>query len=82
MTKKTLESLVSDAGYSYRGLAKELETSHGMLIAYGKGEKVPRLDTAIAIAAKLGVSLKTLAASIGQDISEIPDDCDRTDETN
>lgn len=82
MTRKTLKDLLDAAGYSYRGLAKEIDTSHGMLIAYGNGSRVPRLDTSIAIAEKLNVSLKTFAASLGQDVSRIPDDCDRLEDNN
>jgi transcriptional regulator with XRE-family HTH domain len=74
MTRKTLKDLLHDAGYTYRGLAKELGIGHNVLIAYGKGHTVPRLDSAISLALKLKVSLKTLAESIGQDTTGIPND--------
>jgi transcriptional regulator with XRE-family HTH domain len=76
MTEKNLKDLLDEAGYSYRGLARELEIGHNVLISYGKGATIPRLDSAIALASKLNVSLKTLSAALGQDVSRIPDDCD------
>jgi transcriptional regulator with XRE-family HTH domain len=82
MTTKTLKTLLEEAGYTYRGLAKEVHTSHGMLIAYGNGSRVPRLDTSICIAAKLKVSLKTFAASLGQDVSLLPDDGKEANDNN
>jgi transcriptional regulator with XRE-family HTH domain len=82
MTEKNLKDLLDEAGYSHRGLAKELGIGHGVLLSYGKGETIPRLDSAIALAAKLNVSLKTLSAALGQDVSKIPDDGDRVSEGN
>lgn len=75
MTNKTLKDLVKDAGYTYRVLAKEIQTTPDAIVAWGNGSRVPRFDNAIAIAAKLGVSLKTLGLALGHDVSGVPNDC-------
>lgn len=74
MSEKTLKELIAEAGYTYRDLAEKLGTGHDAIVAWGKGTRVPRLDNAIALAAELGVSLKTLSAALGQDVSRLPDD--------
>jgi DNA-binding XRE family transcriptional regulator len=82
MTKKTLKDLVKEAGYTYRGLAEEIDTTPDAIVAWGNRSRVPRFDNAIALAAKLGVSLKTLGLALGHDVSCVPDDCENATEGN
>ena len=82
MTIKTLKQLIEDSHLTYRELAARVGTRHDMIVRWTKPNADLKVSNYIKLAKALNVSLKTLAASIGQDISEIPDDCDRTDETN
>lgn len=82
MTNKTLKQYIKDAGYSYRSLAEDIETTPDAIVAWGNGSRVPRFDKAIALASKLGISLKQLGSALGHDVSAIPDDCDRHEDNN
>ncbi|MGL5876397.1 MAG: helix-turn-helix domain-containing protein [Xenococcaceae cyanobacterium] len=70
----TLKTLIEGAGYTQKGFAKELGLSLSTVTFYIAGEKLPRIDRFMEMARKLKVSPKTLARSIGVDISGIPDD--------
>jgi HTH-type transcriptional regulator, cell division transcriptional repressor len=72
----TLEALRKKAKYSQRSLAAKLGTTHDVIVHWEKGRNIPRFDNAIALACVLGVSLKTLAESMGFDVSLLPDECE------
>ncbi len=76
-TKKdtdTLKSLIESAGYTQKSFAKALNLSLSIVTYYIAGEKLPRVDRFFDMASKLNVSPKTLAKSMGIDVSEVPDD--------
>ena len=79
---KTLKQIIIDSGLTHKQLADILGVKSPRISELMRPGQDLRMSTSIKLAKALNVSLKTLAASIGQDISEIPDDCDRTDETN
>lgn len=70
----TLKTLRESAGYTQERLAVEMELSRTTIGLYESGAKLPRVDNFLALAKKLGVSLKTLAKAMNLDISGIPDD--------
>lgn len=70
----TLKSLIESAGYTQTSLAKELKLSTSIIGYYVAGEKKPRIDRFLEICERLNVSPKTLAKSMGMDVSKIPDD--------
>lgn len=71
---KTLKTLIDDAGTNQRALSKRIGLSERTLNDWVAHKKIPRLDNALTLARALGVSVKTLSASLGLDISGIPDD--------
>jgi transcriptional regulator with XRE-family HTH domain len=71
---RTLKALISDARTSQREISSKTGLSERTINDWVAGKKVPRLDNAVILARELGVSLKTLAASIGLDTTNIPDD--------
>ncbi len=70
----TLKSLIESAGYTQTSLAKALNLSTSIIGYYVAGEKKPRVDRFLEICERLNVSPKTLAKSMGMDVSKIPND--------
>jgi transcriptional regulator with XRE-family HTH domain len=70
----TLKSLIEDAGYTQRDFAKTLGLALSTVTFYISGEKLPRIDRFFEMCKTLGVSPKTLAQSMGLDVSDVPDD--------
>ena len=70
----TLKSLIESAGYTQTSLAKELNLSTSIIGYYVAGSKKPRIDRFLEICERLKVSPKTLARSMGMDVSRIPND--------
>jgi transcriptional regulator with XRE-family HTH domain len=70
----TLESLIEASGKTQRELGIALGVTELTIRNWAKRRKVPRLDNAAALAAELGVSLKTLTHSLKIDVSKVPDD--------
>ena len=70
----TLKSLIESAGYTQTSLAKEMKMSTSIIGYYVAGEKKPRVDRFLEMCERLGVSPKTLARSMGMDVSKVPDD--------
>lgn len=77
--QKKLKDLIKEAGLTYRELAAKLGTSHTLISAWNKGTYDPTMPYMVKLSRELRVSLKTLAASLGEDVTGIPDDCDRDD---
>jgi len=73
-TPKTLKELVKLSGVSQVKIARDVGCSPGLISQYVRGLVMPTFDKAIAMARVLGVPLKTLALSLGLDVSGIPDD--------
>lgn len=71
---KTLRELVIESGLSQEEIAKEMHVSQPRINAM-LGATDMKFSTAIKLAKVLKVSLKTLASSIGQDTTDISDDC-------
>ncbi len=78
----TLKSLIESAGYTQISLAKELNLSASIIGYYVAGEKKPRVDRFLEICERLNVSPKTLAKSMGMDVSRVPDDCPKNNATS
>jgi transcriptional regulator with XRE-family HTH domain len=76
-TQTTLKSLRQSLELSQEDLGRRLSLSYRTVAEWEAGRKIPRFDNAIALARELNVSLKTLAKSMGFDISGIPDDIPR-----
>lgn len=70
----SLEEIRKFKGVSREELSQMVSVSTRSLYAIERRESIPRLDTAIAIATALEISLKQLAHSIGMDASKVPDD--------
>jgi transcriptional regulator with XRE-family HTH domain len=79
MSEKTLKQLIQESNLSYRELAERLGTSHNMVVQWCKPNAELKVSNYIKLAKALGVSLKTLAISIGQDVDGIPDDLSNDD---
>jgi transcriptional regulator with XRE-family HTH domain len=69
-----LKDLLATASITQRELARRMDVSYSLVGFYIAGKKTPGFDKAVAMARELGVSLKTLASSIGLDTTGIPDD--------
>ncbi len=70
----TLKQLIAKSNITQRDLAKRTGISERAINEWVAGKYIPRLDNAIVVSRELGVSLKTLALSLGLDITGIPDD--------
>ncbi len=70
----TLKSLIETAGFTQKSFAKAMNLSLSIITYYIAGEKLPRVDRFLEMARQLQVSPKTLAKSMGLDVSGIPDD--------
>jgi transcriptional regulator with XRE-family HTH domain len=69
-----LKALIEDAGITQRELSKRTGIAEVTINTWVSGRKMPRFDNAIVLAKELKVSLKTLAKSLGLDVSSLPDD--------
>lgn len=78
--KKTLKDLIKDARTTYRELAAKIDTSPAMIVAWHQGKVKPSLPFIVKLSKELHVSLKVLAASLGEDVTGIPDDCEGGEE--
>jgi transcriptional regulator with XRE-family HTH domain len=74
MDGKTLKELIQDSRLSYRQLAAQVGTSPAMIVRWCKPDAELTVTNYLKLAKVLNVSLKRLAMSIGQDVSDIPDD--------
>jgi transcriptional regulator with XRE-family HTH domain len=72
--EKTLKDLIKAAKLTYRELAVKLDTSPQSIVAWNQGKSKPTFLYALKLSRELGVSLKTLAMALGEDVSNIPDD--------
>ncbi len=70
----TLKQLIEDANTTQRELSKRTGIAEVTINSWVAGKYIPRLDNALALCRELGVSLKTLAQSLGLDTTNIPDD--------
>jgi transcriptional regulator with XRE-family HTH domain len=72
---KTLKQIIQQSGMTHQQLADLLGVKAPRISELMKPGQDLRLSTSIKLAKALNVSLKTLAQAIGQDVSDIPDDC-------
>jgi len=70
----TLKGLIEQAGTNQRRLSKDCGIAEVTINAWVAGKYSPRLDNAILVAKALGVSLKSLAKSMGMETKGVPDD--------
>lgn len=73
----TLKALRELANYSQKEISQRVGVNYSAYQAWESGRSVPKFDNAVILARELNVSLKTLAQSMGQDTTEIPDDFER-----
>jgi transcriptional regulator with XRE-family HTH domain len=73
---KTLKQIIFESGLTRQQLADLLGVKPPRISELLKPGQDLRISTTIKLAKALNVSLKTLAASIGQDVEGLPDDCD------
>jgi transcriptional regulator with XRE-family HTH domain len=74
MERKTLKDLIREANLTYQQLGDRLGVTRSMISQWNSQGTDLRTSTLIRLAKELNVSLKTLAESIGQDTTGIPDD--------
>ena len=72
---KTLKQIIVESGLTHQQLANILGVKSPRISELMRPGQDLRMSTSIKLAKALNVSLKTLAASIGQDVNGIPDDC-------
>jgi transcriptional regulator with XRE-family HTH domain len=72
----TLKTLMEEAGLKEQELSHRLGVGLRIIGHWKKRGKMPTLKNAVGLARELGVSLKTLAQSMGIDVSGVPDDND------
>jgi plasmid maintenance system antidote protein VapI len=70
---KTLKQIITDSGLTHQQLADILGVKQPRISAILNGTDL-KISTSVRLSEALNVSLKTLAASIGQDVSRVPDD--------
>lgn len=70
----TLKQLIEYANTTQRELSKRTGIAEVTINSWVARKKIPRLDNALVLCRELGVSLKTLAQSLGLDTTGIPDD--------
>ena len=71
---KTLKQIVIDSGLTHQQLADMLGVKQPRISELLRPGQDLRMSTSIKLAKALKVSLKTLAASIGQDTDGVPGD--------
>jgi transcriptional regulator with XRE-family HTH domain len=70
---KTLKQIVIESGLTHQQIADRLGVKQPRISAILNGSDL-KVSTAIKLSAVFNISLKTLAASLGQDVSSVPDD--------
>jgi plasmid maintenance system antidote protein VapI len=71
---KTLKQIVEQSGLTHQQLADLLGVKQPRISVMLRPGQDLRMSTSVKLAKALNVSLKTLAASIGQDTTGLPDD--------
>lgn len=69
---KTLKQLLKDRAVNRSKLADRMGVSRQILRDWENGRYVPTFENAVKLAAELQISLRTLAASLGYDVSAVP----------
>lgn len=72
--EKTLRKIREEHGYSQEQLAGRIGITKNAYAHYEAGKAEPKLSNFLKIAKELKIPLKSLAKSMGYDISEIPDE--------
>jgi transcriptional regulator with XRE-family HTH domain len=72
---KTLKEIVFESGLNRQQIADILGVSPPRVSEIMRPGQDLRISTVIKLSKALNVSLKTLAAAIGQEVDGIPDDC-------
>jgi plasmid maintenance system antidote protein VapI len=70
---KTLKQIVAESGLTHQQIADRLGVKQPRVSAILNGTDL-KVSTAIKLSTVFNISLKTLAASLGQDVSSVPDD--------
>jgi transcriptional regulator with XRE-family HTH domain len=71
---KTLKQLLKEKDINKTALAKRMGVGRQTILQWENGERAPVFKNAVLLAAELGISLKTLALSLGYDVSLVPSD--------
>ncbi len=74
MSVKILKELIDQANLTPTELAAKVGTTRKVIYSWCKPDADMKVSNYIRLAEVLGVSLKTLAASIGRDVSRVPND--------
>ena len=70
----TLKSLRESANLTQPELSRRMGVGIRIIGDWERRESLPRFDRAISLAKELGISLKTLARSLGLDVEGVPND--------
>ena len=73
-TEQTLKDLIADLGMTQREFSQKTGIPEITVNSWVSGKRMPKLDSAVALSVCLNCSLKTLAKSLGIDVSKLPDD--------
>jgi transcriptional regulator with XRE-family HTH domain len=74
MSVESLKELIDRANLTPTELAAKVGTTRKVIYSWCKPDADMKVSNYIRLAEVLGVSLKTLAASIGRDVSRVPND--------
>ena len=74
MSVESLKELIDRANLTPTELAAKVGTTRKVIYSWCKPDADMKVSNYIKLAEVLGVSLKTLAASIGQDVSRVSND--------
>jgi transcriptional regulator with XRE-family HTH domain len=74
MSAESLKELIDRANLTPTELAAKVGTTRKVIYSWCKPDADMKVSNYIRLAEVLGVSLKTLAASIGRDVSRVPND--------
>jgi transcriptional regulator with XRE-family HTH domain len=77
-----LNELLKERNLTQQQLADRLGVTQPLIAKWCKANSDPKGSTLIRLATELNVSLKRLMTYLGEDVTGIPDDCDRSADEN
>ncbi len=73
-TDQTLKDLIAQLGMTQREFSQKTGIPEITVNSWVSKKRMPKLDSAVSLAVCLNCSLKTLAKSLGIDVSNLPED--------
>ncbi|MDJ0730768.1 MAG: helix-turn-helix transcriptional regulator [Crocosphaera sp.] len=72
--EQTLKDLITELGMTQREFSQKTGIPEITINSWVANKRMPKLDSAVILASNLNCSLKTLAKSMGIDVSKLPND--------